>query len=377
MKLDYVIWCGYLLLCHCGIEVHGDAGDVARGETAVRVDAFVDGTTVDHDVLEDGSLTTDANLCDGALCVREDVPYAASIGRSCTGANGAPAEHCREVAHGGGPFTMGSLDAFKQTPGRPNPWNPQTECDVRQGIVHSGFIDAYPVSVARYRAFVRAGTPAPPVGARVFDQLVWTREGNPFVRNVEFNRNLGCTYTAEPSDADVLPMNCIDVIRAIAFCYWDGKHPVTEPAWEYVATNSGTTARPFNAPLGFNPCEYGDVGNAPGEICGRVQVGEQAFPLPIASFPNSATRNPVGVFGMWGGLAVDVLGARRVQCDGAFVDGFPMLVLGERERITRNVTLSDHHLSLDAMQWSRSYASARPAPVLGIRCARWDPEPRD
>ena len=374
-----VLSCIVVCLIHCGNPPVPADRDVYDHDSERRESGFADGSTDVLDAATDRPTARDVptSRCDGEACIVADVPYAATIHQSCRGPNGAPAEHCREVAYAGGPFTMGDVNAFRPNPVRPgDPWANQTACDVRQGVVHPGLIDAYPVSVARFRAFVRAGSPVPAHGAPVFDSFVWDQAGDSQAQEVIFNRQQGCTYTHDVSDAEILPINCLNGAQATAFCYWDGKHPVTESAWEYVATNGGTTERPFAAPPGFNPCDYGDV--SAGE-CGRIPNGSNGFPQPIFAFPGSQTTNPAGVFGMWGGLFLPLLAARRIGCDGVFSDGIPPDAVAEpamRGSSARNVNWQSTHLSLDAMSLSRSFGGRGPPATQGLRCARWDPEPR-
>ena len=77
--------------------------------------------------------------------------------RSCEG----DSPHCDEVSLPGGTFTQGEM----VTAGEPTP----SATPVHSGISVSPFrMDAYEVTVARFRRFVAAGMPAPPAGAVMF-----------------------------------------------------------------------------------------------------------------------------------------------------------------------------------------------------------------
>ena len=77
----------------------------------------------------------------------------------------------------------------------------------------SYFIDAYEVTVSRFRACVSDGACDPPSAT-----------------------GAGCTFDAQPSSADSLPVNCVLYATAVAFCKWDGGRRLpTEAEWERAA----------------------------------------------------------------------------------------------------------------------------------------------
>jgi formylglycine-generating enzyme required for sulfatase activity len=86
------------------------------------------------------------------------------------------------------------------------------------------FIDAYEVTVSRFRACVLAGTCQAPS-----------------------TTGAGCTYVAQAGPLDALPVNCVLYSTAVAFCKWDGGRRLpTEAEWERAAR--GTQG--FNYPWG-------------------------------------------------------------------------------------------------------------------------------
>lgn len=348
----------------------GDVVDAARD----GADAFDSGQLLDIESVDvpDPVLPCNGGRCDppeGGLLVP-------GINRSCAGDAGAPPEHCREVWAGGGMFTMGSLEARKSI----NNGNffPQTACDIAQGYVHPAYIDAYPVSVARFRAWVLAGRPQPAIGSRVFLDSVWTDFDDRGVRRSIQTDTEGpfaapwCTYRATPGEHDDLPITCITWGQAMAFCHWDGKHMETEAMVEWIATNGGRTTYPFVPPANWNPCDYGDVS-------WQCRPGQPEVPSAITAFPNAQSVDPAGIFGLW-------------------ASGAPLLTLPVRDACTHRFTdqwggrASEWHVrglnpfrriedaGLRGQGHPRSFEEngnfVREYAPFGVRCMRWLPEPR-
>lgn len=100
----------------------GSASDATTLDVVVSDDARIDvvGADADADVRDvvdttDVADVTDAALRDGSMCGPPAEPRPARSLRSCSGANGAPAEHCREVWICGGLTQVGSTEAFSYT----------------------------------------------------------------------------------------------------------------------------------------------------------------------------------------------------------------------------------------------------------------------
>lgn len=256
---------------------------------------------------------------DGPDCPR-DPPSGPplGVGRSC-GDGGAPAWQCREVPYCGGRYTMGSTDAWEvyinPNPGMGTRVNLRMRtCDVHEAVVRGGYVDAYEVTVARFRAWVNAGMPRPANGEPYFSGLRWDDGFNeqlqvPTQATAEervpgmTTSNAMCTWSPTPGVNDDLPINCLTVMSAFVFCWWDGKHIATEIAWEYLATNRGTTPTPFGMVLpDSRGCAYGDVGSGAG-ICPR-----RMLPSAVNTHPTGATRDPAGIHDLWGGVQEFVVG---------------------------------------------------------------------
>jgi formylglycine-generating enzyme required for sulfatase activity len=72
------------------------------------------------------------------------------------------------------------------------------------------FIDAYEVTVARYRVCVTAGACIEP----------------------RLDAGQGCTYTADPDVRELFPVTCVKWTDADTFCAWDEGRLPTEAEWE-------------------------------------------------------------------------------------------------------------------------------------------------
>lgn len=86
------------------------------------------------------------------------------------------------------------------------------------------FLDAYEVTVARYRRCVADGA--------------CTAPGT--------NINQGCTYTAAPAERELFPVTCVSWPAAQEFCAWDGGRQLpTEAQWEQAARTSAGSKYPW------------------------------------------------------------------------------------------------------------------------------------
>lgn len=364
---------------------------------------------LDADVATDGP-TEEASTPPDADCPR-DPPTGppAGVGQSC-GAGRAPAEHCREVAFCGGAYRMGSTEAWDVFIPDSDGRNQQMRtCDVHEAVARGGYVDAYEVTVARYRAWVNAGFPHPRAGERFFGGLQWMSQFDLALvvpnRSTAADRVPGvmstdamCTWSATPGVNDDLPINCVPAMAAVAFCWWESKHLITEIGWEYLATNRGTTPTPFGAiPAADAVCSRGDVGGYTGQ-CAR-----NPLPMRIGTHPDGATRDPAGIHDLWGGMQEWVIGLRSPYAEWAPPPDPPFCTRNAPRSVDGafEVTggfLSGGELMQRGPAWLQSatefayfyHAASRagrpgqpifmeggPSSVrTGFRCARWLPEPR-
>jgi len=105
-------------------------------------------------------------------------------------------------------------------------------------------LDAFEVTVARFRAFVDAFPPAPSAGAHpLIAGSGWDPErGSTYPPTREaLIASLDCesirppTWSATPGPTDNQPIICVSYPVAFAFCLWDQGRLPTEAEWEYAA----------------------------------------------------------------------------------------------------------------------------------------------
>lgn len=367
-------------------------------------DVLGDGGLRDVGDVRDVVMALDGGRCPPTLPDGGTPPPPPGVSRSC-GPRGAPAWHCNEVAYCGSEFIMGSTDAaqVRGIGGTSNRLTfPMRSCDPRMRTVRGGYVDAYEVTVARFRTWVRAGMPHPGGLEYVFPDGKWRvspQDVRPpgYVNSGDGDTVPGSPATLQncswsPTDGinDDLPINCVDRAHAMAFCWWDGRHMIPEDTWEYLASNLGTTSsiRPGNLTQP-DSCNLGDL-NARNGICPRRDL-----PRSVDAFPLSGPPALPGLFGMIGGV---------MEYAGGFpspLDGFSCLrggsditrCCGQRYPAQDDYTPregvgfrgSSWWLTAEDQQWMAHVASryngeiqstdGRPtrSPNLGIRCARWVP----
>jgi hypothetical protein len=358
-----------------------DAADVRFVEAATDADANPDAT----DVVRDAGLVRS--------CATPEPPPGMELpgtNRSCDPDGGAPAEHCREVWQCGGTVNIYETPAYYYSEGGAG-FSPITRatpsCGSPRNIsVHAGYVDAYEVSVARFRAWVRAGRPGPN-NERMFPGTTTVTADQRSLDRAQFDRESGslvaqpevCTYRDTPGENDHLPVNCVERDIALVFCWWEGKHLVTDAAWVYVAGNSEwRTEYPFSlAGVGANLCEIGDIGR------GTVCRGRTGLPDPIDHYPRGVSLNPPGIFNLFGGMAELTFGAGVPFSAMDFSSAFCTLPFSEtngRFPPARGSSAFNSERSLGVltgvMHRTSSGAVDSATRWTGFRCSRWVPELR-
>jgi len=134
------------------------------------------------------------------------------------------------------------------------------------------FLDAYEVTVARYRRCVDAGA-CPAAGV---------------------NATLSCTYTQEPAEHERHPVTCVSWQSAHDFCAWDGGRRLpSEAEWERAARNDSGSKYPWGETFA---CDLA-------VLAGGGQCSDYAgqLPQPVGSTPAGASRD--GAFDLVGNAA--------------------------------------------------------------------------
>ncbi|HKO94470.1 MAG TPA: SUMF1/EgtB/PvdO family nonheme iron enzyme [Polyangiaceae bacterium] len=169
-----------------------------------------------------------------------------------------------EVCVPAGNFSMGSGDAIK--PGY-----------LAHGPPHSVtlsayFLDAYEVTVARFRRCVEAGA--------------CTAAG--------VNATLGCTYTLQPGAHELHPVTCVPWQSARDFCTWDGGRRLpTEAEWERAARNDAASKYPWGDTFA---CDQAVLAGA-----GQCAAYAGTLPQPVGSAAAGISRD--GAFDLVGNTA--------------------------------------------------------------------------
>ncbi len=325
-----------------------------------------------------------------------DVPRSSNA-RSCSGASGAPANHCDRVHFCGGTFRMGSTDAWGSTWPALGNYALQRACDVHTVTVFDGWVDAHEVTVARYRAYLRAGHPQPAEGEWIVSDYRWGEQYGDRSFDPHSSAQASgfgpfgptsCTYQNQPGDHDALPINCVNFEIMRAFCWWEGGHLITEETWEYLATNRGRTTAPMGAvPRDDEICDISDVGtNQSVDLMnpmGATLCPRRMMPLSVFARPRDVTFNPPGVYGLLGGMSEVTLSASglpvmnlprcQTTCEPFCIP--PHIREGKLgEYVAKGAAWvepsAERNRRADARQ--RNSAGNPSAISLGFRCAGWD-----
>ena len=245
----------------------------------------------------------------------------------CGQARNDSANYNVEVCIPSGTFSMGSTSANLPT-------GHVSHNPVHAVTLEAFLIDAYEVTVARYRACVVAGTCDEP--------------GTDLAS--------GCTYTTEVSTAEKMPISCITANQASGFCVWDGGRRLpTEAEWERAAAGTSGNVYPWGATF---DCDHAVL--AALNAC----KAEYATPTDVGS--HSLGQTPEGLFDLAGNVAEWVKDWTGVYPSTAVTD--PQGPSSGTSRIVRGGSYKS--LAIDGQTFIRTTVSESVVGANGIRCAR-------
>ncbi len=239
-------------------------------------------------------------------------------------------------------------------------------------------VDAFEVTVGRFRAFVDAWPSSrPAVGAGAHPRVPgsgWKSEWDsrlPATRE-DFSRNLSCTGVPEselttwqdkPGPYEQAPVACLDWYEAFAFCAWDGGRLLTETEWVYLAVGGNEQRK---HPWGPQPIDQSRA------VLKHTSRGAFARVGSV----------PAGV-GRWG--VFDLAGSRAEYVRDGIRDEQPQLgipipcndCLRDSNTADAYFLLRDAHFNVPAeladvgedVRAGFNVAAGR-TPVIGLRCAR-------
>lgn len=267
-----------------------------------------------------------------------------------------PRPGCGLVSTTGGTFSMGEVGAARAEPIQPN-------------ITVGPFsIDAYEVSVARFRAFWDAGAPAPARRIAYPNNNAILFAGQVTQPLLHAPNRPHCTWSTSPGTLEAHPITCVDWWTAQAFCSWDGGRLPTEAEFEWMARQQPGASLPVprSFPYGNTAATACDV--AQWNVCtgddGRRSKRVGSFP------PNAGMYDLAG--NVWEWLADTWADYSDPNCWGGTARTNPFCYNSlSNQRSIRGGSWFDTNVDYQRGAWrSNKNQTTYLGPGTGFRCAR-------
>jgi formylglycine-generating enzyme required for sulfatase activity len=236
-------------------------------------------------------------------------------------------------------------------------------------------LDAYEVTVARFRAFwsaratdldrIRATPIAYPGGARI----VWSGTATPPFSTATFEL---CNWSDAAGAREGHPINCVGWWAAQEFCVWDGGRLPTEAEWESAARGRTITGDGLTSERTYPWGEVAPTSGTTATSCDRAHLA------PCPGENGGATRHVgrfaanAGVYDLAGNVWEWLADSRSmtINRDSCWSSrSNPLCMLAGETFLAAGGSWIDGNVSLRSA--TRSSAPAGfPLNVVGFRCAR-------